>query len=137
MFRDDNNHPAPYIPAEALQRPVGAVVDAAGQVTCVVCRATVPLAKADVVGMGYRCQPCSHRAELALLTGGGDAASHFSQAERAGLSQSGLHLIYGGLIAMVAGVGFLGFLFLKLGVIMLVGGGAMIGTGLARRNAAH
>jgi len=95
--------PDPYVSSEALRKPAQAVVDAGGNVTCVVCRASVPLAKADVVGMGYRCVPCSHRAELAKLTGGGDAASHFSASERAGLSSSGTQLMWLGIGVLVLG----------------------------------
>lgn len=126
----------PYVPLEARTQPAGAKVEA-GQVSCVICQAKVPLADADVVGMGYRCSACSQRAELAKLTGGGDAASHFSASERQHLAASGLWTIYGGVAVMILGIALLGFWFLRSGIACLVGGGAMIGVGLARRNAAY
>jgi hypothetical protein len=132
-----NDHPDPYIPAEALERPAGAAVHRGNQVACVTCQTMIPLAKADVVGMGYRCQPCSQRAELALLTGGGDAAAHFSSAERKSLSESGLYLIYGGGLVLLLGMVLIGFLFFRWGIAVMIGGGVMMGTGLSRRNAAH
>lgn len=139
MFGDDAPGPAPYIPAGALQRPAGATVDAAGQVRCVVCQTQTPLAKADVVGMGYRCAPCSHKAELALLTGGGDGAAHFTASERKGLVESGMLVVFAGIGVMVLGLLLLVVLapYIRWGVIALVGGGSMIGAGLARRNAAN
>jgi hypothetical protein len=128
---------APYVPAEALRLPAGAVIDSAGHVTCVTCKASVALAKADVVGMGYRCAPCSHKADLALLTGGGDAASHFSAAERRGLSESGMLLVVCGGLALLAGVVLIAMLFYRVGIAVLVGSCGMISAGLARHNAAH
>ena len=136
MIRSDSvDHPDPYIPAETFRPPPAANHD--NQVACVICRAMAPLAKADVVGMGYRCQACSHEAELAILTGGGDAASHFSAAERKGLSRSGLTLVVMGALVMLLGVVLLGFLRPRWGLMTVVGGVAMMGTGWSRHQAAH
>ncbi len=137
MFGDNDPGPAPYVPAGALERPAGAVVNASGEVTCVVCNSRVPLASADVVGMGYRCAACSHRAELARLTGGGDAASHFTRSERTEVARSGLILVFAGVGAVFLGVLLMAFLFFRAGIILIVGGISMAGTGLSRHNAAH
>lgn len=47
----DNGDPPPlYVPD--LSKPAGAQVDAQGNVTCIQCQRTLPLAQADVVGQG-------------------------------------------------------------------------------------
>lgn len=127
---------APYVPEEAKQRPAGAAVDGAGMVSCVACQQRIPLTKADVVGLGYRCVPCTHKAELAKLTGGGDAASHFTANERRGLTTSGTQLVIGGIGVLILGGLLLPFA-IKPGIIVLVAGATMLSIGLGRRSAAH
>jgi hypothetical protein len=136
VFRDDKGL-TPHVPPSALHKPAGATVDGQGHVRCVICQATVPLASADVVGQGYRCSACSHKAELALLTGGGDAAAHFNAAERTELAHSGMLTMIGGATFMAVGLLLLTVPLLRYGVICLIGGGATIGVGWHRRSAAR
>ena len=133
----DHKDPAPYVPPEALYKPAGAAVDAEGQVACVTCQTRVPVATADVVGMGYRCAACSHKAEIARLTGGGDAASHFSANERQHLASAGMVTAIGGGAVILLGVALIAFARLRYGALCVVGGISMIGVGLTRRSAAH
>lgn len=80
MFQDDKGPPL-FVPN--LDRPAGAIVDADGSVTCVTCHTKLPVAKADVVGQGYRCAPCSAKADLAKLTGGpSDLDANLSSSDR-------------------------------------------------------
>jgi hypothetical protein len=126
---------APYVPREALQRPTGAVVND-GMVTCVSCQAILPVAKADIVGLGYRCVPCGHKAHLTRLTGGGDAASHFTEDERDGLRASGDAVMWAGIGITIASAIAMAALMLKLGTAGLLIGVITIIIGVARRNAA-
>lgn len=137
MFGDDNNAPPPYVPPGALVKPAGAVVDEHGLVACVTCGARIPLSSADVVGMGYRCTRCTHRAEIGQLTGAGDAASHFTAGERKEIANSALITIAGGVGAMLLGIVLFALWFRRIGIACVVGGIAMIGLGFARRDAAY
>ncbi len=127
---------APYVPAEALHRPAGAAIND-GMVTCVSCQKILPVAKADIVGMGYRCVPCSQKASIAKLTGGGDAASHFSVNERDGLKESGSHVIWAGVGITFLGVLMLFGMFLRTGTMATLIGVIAIAIGIARRNASR
>jgi hypothetical protein len=124
----------PYVPAEALHRPAGAVVND-GMVTCVACQKILPVANADIVGMGYRCVPCSQKASIAKLTGRGDAASHFSATEREGLKESGSQVIWWGVGMLFLGALLLFAMFFKLGTAMTLAGVIAIAIGLGRRQA--
>jgi hypothetical protein len=124
----------PYVPQEALQRPAGAVVND-GMVTCVTCSTILPIAKADIVGLGYRCVPCSHKAHVRKLTGGGDAASHLSANERSGLRESGTQVVWGGAGLIFVGVVLIFALFLRTGAAAILTGIIAIAIGLARKNA--
>jgi hypothetical protein len=126
----------PYVPEDALKKPEGAVVDQAGLVTCVACQQSIPLAKADIVGLGYRCVPCGQKASIASLTGRGDAGAHFTSRERSRLSETGIQLAFVGVGVIALGALVLPFGLLKLGGIGIMGGISVVAVGLARRNAA-
>jgi len=126
----------PYVPEDALNKPAGAVVNH-GHVTCVACQQSVALANADIVGLGYRCAPCSRKAEIALLTGRGDAGAHFTSNERAGLAASGVALVMAGIGVMILGALIIPLGRIKLGGGVIVGGVTLIATGFARRGAAR
>lgn len=96
----------------------------------------MPAKSCDVVGMGYRCAPCSHKAEIARLTGGGDAGSHFTAGEREHLANAGMLTVLGGSVVILAGIG-LAFIRLFLGIALVTGGISMIAVGFARRGAAR
>ena len=107
IFQDDRP-PELFVPD--LTRPAGAAIDADGNVTCVTCGTKLPVAKADVVGQGYRCPPCSAKADLAKLTGGpSDIAANLSDGDRAGMRAFGAK-------------------FIGLGILMAVGGGLGYGA---------
>lgn len=77
---------------EALEINVptaSAPVPATDVVTCVACGKRVPLARADVVGLGYRCNDCSLRAEVGELTGSPDVAAHLQVEDRARFAAQG------------------------------------------------
>ena len=126
---------SPYVPAEALRRPEGARVDNDGMVTCIACAKALPVADADIVGMGYRCVPCSQKASITKLTGGGDAAAHFSEVEREGLVQSGASVIWAGVGLIALGPLLFVGTFVKTGTASVLCGVIAIAIGLARRNA--
>jgi hypothetical protein len=83
MFEE--RQPELHVPESALQRPAGAAVDGDGTVACIACATRIALASADIVGQGYRCQPCSRAAQLAALQGKRDVAAHLDGDERASL----------------------------------------------------
>jgi len=102
LFQDDR---APELFVPDLTKPAGAAVDAAGNVTCVTCGTQLPVAKADVVGQGYRCPPCTAKADLARLTGGpSDIAANLSAADRDGMRAFGLKFIGLGVLMIAGGV---------------------------------
>lgn len=92
---------APPLFVPDLQPAAAAVVDADGQVACVVCGARVAVGTADVVGAGYRCAPCSARAEVtALAVGQDDVSSHLGQADRVRMRRSGARMVVVGVLAI-------------------------------------
>jgi hypothetical protein len=125
---------SPYIPTGALHRPAGAVIQD-GMVTCVACAKVLRVGDADIVGMGYRCVPCSQQASVAKLTGRGDAAAHFTTTERDGLQESGAHVIWAGVGILFMGVLMLAGMFFRLGMAATLIGVIAIAIGIARRNA--
>jgi hypothetical protein len=127
----------PYVPEDATKRPAGAAVSAEGMVICVTCQQQIPLVKADVVGLGYRCTTCSQKAELAKLMGAGDAGSHFTASERRGLANSGLILALCGIPVLLLGALAFWFVSIKGGVILFGIGAGMMSVGFARRGAAQ
>ena len=104
-------------------------------VVCVRCNATVPAARADVVGTGYRCDQCSLQAEV---TEGADATTdHVEPAERERLAKQGKTKfmaamgIAGTILATPTLIGYAvgGPLFAVLGAVFgIYGGGQVIGT---------
>jgi len=60
----------------------GAPVPAIALVTCVHCGRRLRLADADLVGLGYRCGPCSVQADLDEAEGRSDIVDHFGPAEQ-------------------------------------------------------
>lgn len=134
MFDDRNDAPPLYVPD--LTKPAGAAVDAEGNVTCINCGAKLPLARADVVGQGYRCAPCTAKAELAALSGGpADVAANLSLDDRRGLRSAGAAMIIPGVLMIVGGVVTIPFLR-RLPVYLIVAGIASCGAGVARMRAA-
>lgn len=128
---------APYVPEGALRRPEGATIDDQGLVTCVGCKMKIPVAKADIVGMGYRCQPCGVRASIDKLGGRGDASSHLSDTERSGLRANGTMVMWGG--AGTIALGGLLFLatYIRTGTAAILIGVIAIAIGFARRKASE
>jgi len=135
----DNGDPPPlYVPD--LSKPAGAQVDAHGNVRCIQCQRSLPLAQADVVGQGYRCPQCSARAEVARLTGDGasDAHVNLSESDRQGLRGAGAALIIPGALMIVAGViCFAALPGYKLGMYLLIGGVASCIAGFIKTQAAR
>jgi len=100
IFQNDR---APELFVPDLSKPTGALVDADGNVTCVTCHATLPQAKADVVGLGYRCPACTATAELSKLTGGrSDIDANLTSGDRGALRAFGWKAIGLG-VALVGG----------------------------------
>lgn len=133
----DNGEPPPlYVPD--LSKPAGAQVDANGNVTCIQCQRSLPLAQADVVGQGYRCPQCSARAELARLSGGGSDVSHnLSSADRSGLRGAGAAMMIPGALMIVGGViCFAALPGARLGIYLLIAGIASCGAGFVKMQAA-
>jgi hypothetical protein len=128
IFSDDRA-PAPYVPD--LSRPTGAAVDAAGNVTCVVCATQLPMAKADVVGLGYRCPACTAQAQIReLQTGTTSASADLSESDRAAMRAHAQQMIWGGV-----GLTLLGALltpFFRKGFVVLIAGLGSIGAGWTR-----
>jgi hypothetical protein len=135
VFHHDD-HPPLYVPD--LTKPAGATVDADGNVTCVQCQAKVALSRADVVGQGYRCAPCSARAEISALSGGpSDVGANLSLSDRRGLSNAGAAMMVPGILMIIGGVILFGVLpGTRAPIYLLVGGIVSAGAGLAKMNAA-
>ena len=105
------------------------------EVVCVRCGGTVPAARADIVGTGYRCDTCSVQAEV---TEGVDAVTdHIDPAERQRLASQGKQKFFAAVamaatvlaIPSVVGYAVGGPLFALFGgVLGLYGGGQVIGT---------
>ena len=136
VFDPRSNTPELFVPD--LSRPAGAAVDADGNVACITCGTRLPAAQADIVGQGYRCAPCSARAQIeALAYGRGDAAANLSQHDRANLSASGKQLIVVGIAAMIGGAALLAIGLPRSGGFVFVGGAASCSVGFARVRAAR
>jgi hypothetical protein len=98
-------HPDIIVPD--LRRPAGAVIDAAGKVLCIACGMRLPIARADVVGLGYRCGSCSGAAQIAELDRReADLAANLTPSEQARLPRllTGPQLILLGVGALVLAV---------------------------------
>ena len=143
MFSDDHDGPELHIPPEALRKPKGAEVADDGTVECVACRHRVALANADIVGQGYRCAPCTHKATIDSLNRGEsvDVGAHLSKGAREELRRTGTAMLMGGLALLAVGV----VIFIaalssdvgtKLGGLVGAGGFALAVTGSMKRSAA-
>lgn len=116
-----------YVPAGALIKPAGAAHNLDGSVTCVACGQSIALAQADIVGEGYRCAACSHRAEVARAHGQSDVGSHLSRRDRRELmgggaaNIGGVLLIVGGIVLLAATGGTAGWFLTLGGVVSLIG----------------
>jgi hypothetical protein len=128
---------APYVPQDALRRPEGATVDENGLAACVVCKMKVPVAKADIVGMGYRCQPCGVKASIDKLSGRGDASSHLNESERIGLRANGAMVMWGGAGMVVLGALLFLATYIRSGTAAAMIGVIAIAIGFARRKASE
>jgi DNA-directed RNA polymerase subunit RPC12/RpoP len=142
MFGDDREGPELHVPAEALRKPKGAAIAEDGTVACVACGNRIPLAKADVVGQGYRCAPCSHQAEIANLERGitVDAGAHLSKGLREELILTGTMMQLGGVALLVVGIALIVALFdtdgMKLGGFVAAAGAGLMITGSMKKSAA-
>jgi len=136
IFQDDQP-PELFVPD--LTRPAGATVDADGNVACVTCGTKLPVARADVVGQGYRCPPCSAKADLAKLTGGpSDIDANLSASDRAGMRAFGAKFIGLGALMMVGGVlGYVAIGPLRVFGYLVVGGLGFLVFGITRYTAAR
>ena len=71
------------------------------RIRCVICGGMLSVASADIVGLGYRCRPCSLRAEL----DGTEELAHLMPDERARVPRepaSWLYLLAGVAVLVVA-----------------------------------
>lgn len=135
IFQNDAPPPL-YVPD--LTKPAGATVDVDGNVTCVTCGSKLPVARADVVGQGYRCPACSAKAEIAALTGGpSDVSANLSASDRKALRLSGWKLIGPGVLAIIAGGVLIPFAGPRLCGSLIFGGGGSCALGLMRMRAAR
>jgi len=135
IYRDDAPPPL-FVPD--LTPPAGAAVDADGHVTCLACGVKLPLSKADVVGLGYRCLACTEKAELAALTAGAsDVAVNLSAGDRKALRRAGWKLIAPGVLAIVAGIAVAAFASARPAGYLIFGGIGSCMLGFWRMRAAR
>jgi len=117
-------------------------VPATTLVTCVHCQRQLRPADADVVGLGYRCSPCSLRADIGELTGAPDVSDHLAADDRARFAERGRQLANRAVLVSTAMTLFALLLLvatpalsgaaLKLLFMALVGGLAVGGYGYDR-----
>ena len=92
------------------------------------CGNQVPLNTTDIVGQGYRCTPCSQRAEVAVLQGATDnshmssSSLNRSRGSATGAIAGGAAMLGLGVVLMGATDGEVGKFFALGGVISLIGG---------------
>jgi hypothetical protein len=88
-----------------LSKPAGAAIDEHGNVACVTCRTRLPLARMDMVGQGYRCTPCSNKAQItSLVTGQEDISANLSSGDRTSMRKSAIGLMGLGAAGIVGGI---------------------------------
>ena len=117
-----------------LTKPAGAVLDESGRATCITCGTKQPLAQMDVVGQGYRCAACSHKAQImALTTGQDDMSSNLSSGDRSKLRSSGIALIATGIAGVVGGIALLAVT--GIGRYIIIGGVGSLAMGFNRLKA--
>ena len=134
MFQNDP--PPLFVPD--LKKPAGAAVDDAGMVTCIACSTKLPLAQADIVGQGYRCAPCSAKAQIQnLATGRSDMADNLSSEDRAAMRAFGFKAIAGGVAMILGGVAALAVGLRRWPFYLMGAGVASIGVGWQRVSASR
>lgn len=135
---DPSTGNAPELFVPDLRKPAGAAIDGDGNVACVACGGKLPMVKADVVGQGYRCPPCSAKAHIeALSTGRGDAAANLDAAEREAMHASGVRLMGTGIAAIVGGLCVFLIGLPKAGGFLFIAGLAGAGSGYSRMRGAR
>lgn len=96
--------PLPLDVPEHLEKAAGAEVAADGTVACIGCQHRLPVAEADIVGMGYRCTRCSQQASIAMLSGGrSDIRAHLDERDRRKMYRDGAIMVVLGIVMMIGG----------------------------------
>lgn len=95
------------------------------------CGNQVPLNQTDIVGQGYRCTPCSQRAEVAVLQGANDGA-HMSSSTLRGHRTNATATIVIGIASICAGGWFLASTDGHVGKYLAIGGVITLIGGLVR-----
>lgn len=103
---DEDARPSLHVPD--MTPAATARVASDGTVECISCKQRLPMARADVVGQGYRCTPCSAKAEVNMLARGAtDVGDHLSEANRDELRKRGLLYLGLGAAVLLFGVALL------------------------------
>ena len=98
--------PLPLDVPEHLEKPADAEVAADGTVACIGCRRRLPVAEADIAGMGYRCTRCSQQASIQVLSGGrSDIRAHLDERDRQKMYRDGAVMLALGIVVMIGGTG--------------------------------
>jgi hypothetical protein len=135
---DPSQGNAPELFVPDLRKPAGAAIDADGNVTCVTCGTKLAMARADVVGQGYRCPPCTGKAHVeALSNGTSDAAANLNPAEREAMYSSGQKLLGTGIAAIIGGVCLFLIGLPRAGGFIFIAGLAGAGSGYSRMRGAR
>jgi hypothetical protein len=124
IFRDDE---APPLHVPDLSPSAGSVVAVDGTVACVMCGTRLPLAQADVVGLGYRCAPCTRRSEIqSLQMGTADNSANLDGRDRDGLRAAAMRYASIGGLVLGAGV-VVAMIVPRLGMyVVIVGVGFLL-----------
>jgi len=133
-------HPDIIVPD--LSKPAGSVIDAAGMVTCIACGRRLRIARADIVGLGYRCGACTAKAQIAELDRGeADVTANLTPSDQARLPRllTGPQLILLGIgclvlavLLWIANVGVPVWRGIPAPVWALIAGSGSIAIGLTR-----
>jgi hypothetical protein len=127
--------PPLYIPD--LSKPAGAALDEAGLAACITCKTRLPPAKLDIVGQGYRCAGCTHKAQIDMLAhGGGDVSANLSSEDRSALSSAGMKLVASGVGITLLGVVLIGATAGGFGKYVLAAGIGSLVLGFGRLSTA-
>jgi hypothetical protein len=100
-------------------------------VMCMQCGNQVPLNQTDIVGQGYRCMPCSQRAEVSVLQGATDGA-HMSSSSLRGARGNATASIVIGIGSICVGGWFLVSTDGQVGKFLAIGGAISLVGGLIR-----
>jgi hypothetical protein len=124
MFLDDPPQPL-HVPD--LTKPAGAAVAADGTVACVMCGTRIALAQADVVGLGYRCAPCTRRSELhQLQMGVADNSANLHEGDRSALRAAARHYLGLGIAGVLGGLVLMAILPRGGLVVLTLGIGGLV-----------